>query len=58
MQIAINSLLKTLKIRVRNKNVIIKFKKKNLDNLIKRKDFFEKTLRKIKSITSFYCYKF
>jgi len=58
MQIAINSLLKTLKIRVRNKNVIIKFKNKNLNNLIKRKDSFKKTLRKIRLIASFYCYKF
>jgi rRNA pseudouridine-1189 N-methylase Emg1 (Nep1/Mra1 family) len=58
MQIAINNLLKTFKIRIRNKNIIIKFKKKNLNNLIKRKDFFKKTLRKIKSIASFYYYKF
>jgi len=58
MQIAINNLLKTLKIRVRNKNVIIKFKKKNLDNLVKKRDFFKKTLRKIKLIISFYNYKF
>ncbi len=58
MQIAINNLLKTLKIRVRNKNVIIKFKKKNLDNLVKKRDFFKKTLRKIKLIISFYYYKF
>ncbi len=34
MQIAINNLLKTFKICVRNENIIIEFKKKNLDNLI------------------------
>jgi len=58
MQIAINNLLKTLKIRIRNKNVIIEFKKKNLDNLIKRRNSFKKILRKIRLITSFYYYKF
>jgi len=58
MQIAINSLLKTLKIRIRNKNIIIEFKKKNFDNLIKKRDSFKKILRKIKLIASFYCYKF
>jgi len=58
MQIAINNLLKTLKVRVRNKNVIIEFKNKNFDNLVKKRNSFEKTLRKIKSIASFYCYKF
>jgi len=58
MQIAINSLLKTLKIRVRNENVIIEFKNKDLNNLIKRRNSFEKTLRKIESIASFYYYKF
>jgi len=58
MQIAINNLLKTFKIRARNENIIIEFKNKNLDSLIKRKDSFEKILRKIKSIVNFYCYKF
>ncbi len=58
MQIAINSLLKTLKIYIRNKNVIIEFKKKNFNNLIKRKKSFKKTLRKIKLIANFYYYKF
>lgn len=55
MQIAINSLLKTLKIRARNKNIIIEFKKKNFSNLVKRRDSFEKILRKISLITYFYC---
>jgi len=58
MQIAINNLLKTLKILVRNKNIIIKFKKKNLDNLNKKRDSSKKTLRKIKLIISFYYCKF
>jgi rRNA pseudouridine-1189 N-methylase Emg1 (Nep1/Mra1 family) len=58
MKIAINNLLKTFKIRIRNKNVIIKFKKKNLNNLIKKKDSFKKTLGKIKLIANFYYYKF
>lgn len=57
MQIAMNNLLKTLKMRARNENVIINFKKKNFDNLIRKKNSFEKTLRKIKSTIDFYCYK-
>jgi len=42
----------------KTKMLLLNLKKKNLNNLIKRKHFFEKTLRKVKSIANFYCYKF